>query len=130
MGPRLHFTLDLPAELANVNVPTLLLQPIVENSIKHGLEPQLGGGDVTVRARQNGDVLTLEVIDSGVGLSAGQPGSPASASAAASDGGFGLAQVRERLLTAFGASATIQIAANEPIGTRVTITYPTTGLKA
>ena len=121
MGPRLRFILDLPSALANVDVPTLLLQPIVENSIKHGLEPQLGGGDVTVRARQNGSFLTLEVLDTGVGLRTSQSGT--------SDGGFGLAQVRERLLTAYGDSATIQIAANEPTGTRVTITYPSPALK-
>ena len=129
MGPRLRFTLDMPSALANVNVPTLLLQPIVENSIKHGLEPQPGGGDVTVRARQNGDVLTLEVIDTGVGWRAHQPDSAGSASTATSDGGFGLAQVRERLFTAYGAGATVLIAANHPTGTHVTITYPSPALK-
>ena len=130
MGPRLRFTLDLPLELADVNVPTLLLQPLVENSIKHGLEPQLGGGEVTVAARQNGNILTLEVSDTGVGLRTSQPGSAHNISTGNSDGGFGLAQVRERLVTAYGASATIQVAANDPTGTRVTITYPTTALKA
>lgn len=129
MGPRLQFNLDLPVVLANVNVPTLLLQPIVENSIKHGLEPQVDGGTVTVRARQNGDVLTLEVIDTGVGWRAHQPDSADSASTATSDGGFGLAQVRERLFTAYGAGATVLIAANHPTGTRVTITYPSPALK-
>jgi hypothetical protein len=51
MGPRLHYALDLPADLADQSVPSLLLQPLVENSIKHGLEPKVEGGTITVRAR-------------------------------------------------------------------------------
>ncbi len=53
MGPRLGYELDLPADLANLSVPALLLQPLVENSIKHGLEPKVEGGTITVRARRS-----------------------------------------------------------------------------
>ena len=74
-------------------MPALLLQPLVENSIQHGLEPKVEGGRITVSARREGDQLVLEVRDTGVG--------PAGAPA---DGkGFGLAQVRERLATLYGA---------------------------
>ena len=59
MGPRLQFTLLLPPELAQLPVPPLLLQPLVENAIKHGLEPQVAGGHITVQARRNGPQLTL-----------------------------------------------------------------------
>ena len=52
MGPRLRYTLDLPPELATQPVPTLLLQPLVENGIRHGLEPKVDGGSITVRARR------------------------------------------------------------------------------
>ena len=92
MGPRLQFALDLPADLANQSVPTLLLQPLVENSIKHGLEPKVEGGTITVRARLAGkNMLCLEVSDTGVGFD----------STAAASSGFGLAQVQERIAAAY-----------------------------
>lgn len=92
MGPRLRFELDLPAELAAAPVPTLLLQPLVENSIQHGLEPKVEGGSIRVSARRSGAMLLLEVADTGVG-----PGDTPTISGK----GFGLAQVRERLATAY-----------------------------
>ena len=116
MGPRLKFTLALPPQLASHAVPTLLLQPLVENSIKHGLEPRVEGGDITVRATQSAGFLTLEVADTGAGQNAAGAHKPGS--------GFGLAQVRERLATAYGNTATLAIAANAPTGTVITITLP------
>lgn len=116
MGPRLRYTLELPAELAEQPVPPLLLQPLVENSIRHGLEPKVDGGSISVRARRAGDVLRLEVGDSGVGLA---PGSP-------SPSGFGLAQVRERLAAAYGDRAAIELVADSPAGTHVTLSLPCT----
>jgi hypothetical protein len=115
MGPRLRFNLDLPEALRDVPVPPLLLQPLVENSIKHGLEPQVAGGDISVCARQQGGQLLLEVRDSGVGCNATthQPGS-----------GFGMTQVRERLATAYGQQATIIFIANNDRGMRTQITFP------
>ena len=121
MGTRLQFTLDLPPELASLSVPPLLLQPIVENSIKHGLEPKVEGGSITVRARCTNKVLTLEVLDTGVGVAAsGQ----SAATSKENEGGFGLAQVRERLATAYGPAATIKVVANYPTGTGTIITFP------
>ena len=67
MGPRLAYTLELPPELAQHPVPALLLQPLVENSIQHGLEPKVEGGRITVSARREGGQLVLEVADTGVG---------------------------------------------------------------
>lgn len=100
MGPRLQVHLDLPAELSGAVVPPLLLQPLVENAIKHGLEPHVEGGELIVRARRVEDALCLTVRDTGVGLS-----TPASAPGT----GFGLQQVRERLRTMHGASADLEI---------------------
>ncbi len=68
MGPRLAVTLKLPGELAALPVPALLLQPLVENSIRHGLEPQVNGGHIEVSAERDGATLRLTVHDSGVGL--------------------------------------------------------------
>jgi sensor histidine kinase YesM len=70
MGPRLKYTLDLPDALKSINVPPLLLQPLVENSIQHGLEPKVQGGNIAVQARQVGNLLVLEVTDTGLGLNA------------------------------------------------------------
>ncbi len=114
MGPRLVFTLDLPAELAQQPVPTLLLQPLVENSIRHGLEPKIDGGCVTVAARRDGESVVLEVADTG----AGQAEAPV-------DGhGFGLAQVRERLLTLYGAAASVDFVSAPGQGARASIRFP------
>ena len=77
MGPRLRFELDLPEALRALPVPTLLLQPLVENAIKHGLEPKVAGGAITVRAaRGDAGDLVLEVADTGQGRVAvqSQPG--------------------------------------------------------
>jgi signal transduction histidine kinase len=115
MGPRLAFTLHLPRELAAEPVPTLLLQPLVENSVLHGLEGKVEGGRVDVAARRDGADLVLEVVDTGIGL--GAPG--------AQEGeGFGLAQTRERLATLYGAAATVRLAAEAAGGVRATVRFP------
>ncbi|MCJ0762450.1 sensor histidine kinase [Variovorax terrae] len=115
MGPRLRYTLDLPPELAAQPVPTLLLQPLVENSIKHGLEPKVEGGSVTVRARRQGAWLQLEVADTGVGPGGERP---------SGGSGFGQTQVRERLAAAYGPSATMEFIAPDDGGTRTLLTFP------
>ena len=124
MGPRLQTSLDLPPELAEVAVPTLLLQPLVENAIRHGLEPAIDGGQIRIDARRvdrpGGARLQLRVFDSGDGpVHAGTPGAGT---------GFGLTQVRERLLTLYGADATLTLtrtdSAREPPGTLALIDLP------
>ena len=114
MGPRLRYTLELPPELAQHQVPALLLQPLVENSIRHGLEPKIEGGSVKVSARREGDLLMLQVLDSGVGLTAPSPERP----------GFGTSQVRERLAATYGAQSAIEIIAVSAGGTCATVTFP------
>ncbi|MBS0302435.1 sensor histidine kinase [Ottowia sp.] len=116
MGPRLRTTLDLPDALRALPVPTLLLQPLVENAIKHGLEPCIDGGGIDVSAARAGDRLTLVVHDSGVGFE------PAQAAAAGTH--FGLTQVRERLAAAYGARAHCAVESAPGAGTTVTVTLP------
>jgi len=100
MGSRLQTQLSLPEALRDVGVPPLLLQPLVENSIKHGLEPHIAGGRIEVSARRDGDLLVLSVLDSGVGLGSGAP---------AGETCFGLQQVRERLGTLYGSRASLEL---------------------
>ncbi|WP_310385804.1 sensor histidine kinase [Roseateles sp.] len=118
MGARLRPVLDLPAELAELSIAPLLLQPLVENAIKHGLEPAIEGGELRVTARRVGRHLQLTVSDSGVGLS--QAGS----AEAQAGSGFGLHQVRERLATQYGPAATLNIAPAAGSGTLVTVEIP------
>ncbi|HEX7865050.1 MAG TPA: histidine kinase [Variovorax sp.] len=115
MGTRLRYTLDLPQELRDAPVPPLLLQPLVENSIRHGLEPKVEGGEIVVRARREAGQLVIEVSDTGVGLDAAPP----------SEGsGFGLEQVRERLATVYGAQGRMSIEPAPSGGTSTTLSFP------
>lgn len=117
MGERLSYQLDLPADLAEIPVPPLLLQPLVENSIRHGLEPQLAGGEITVSAQQTADgQLRLTVTDNGRGM---RP-EPESASGTH----FGLQQLCERLSNRYGTSATFNLIANPHGGTMACVVFP------
>jgi signal transduction histidine kinase len=119
MGDRLACTLDLPAELAELPVPPLLLQPLVENAIKHGLEPQRGPGRLTVRAWRADGQLHLQVRDTGRGLAAaGRDGT------AAPGTGFGTQQVRERLQALFGGRASFLLSEPPEGGTSADLTLP------
>ncbi len=117
MGERLRTTLELPAELASTPVPPLLLQPLVENAIQHGLEPHVDGGRLIVRARLDGDRLVLTVRDTGAGLAAAP---------AAGGTHFGLQQVRERLATLYGERGSLTLAAADDAdgGTVATVRIP------
>jgi signal transduction histidine kinase len=120
MGPRLAYALDLPPELQDTPVPPLLLQPLVENAIRHGLEPQVAGGRIDVQARllEGGTRVQLRVQDTGAGLAAGS---------CTSGTGFGLQQVRERLATLYGPAGTLVLQAGPADSTRGTCaiaTYP------
>ncbi len=116
MGPRLQYTLDLPEDLRGLAVPALLLQPLVENSIKHGLEPKVEGGHITIRASQQGQQLCLEVTDTGCGLKPSVE--------AADQSGFGLTQVRERLATLYGAAGTLKLVAVPAGETSASVEFP------
>ena len=117
MGPRLAVKLDLPQELRDLPVPPLLLQPLIENAIKHGLEPKVEGGRIEVAARRDADSLVLTVRDTGVGLSH---------EAATAGTGFGLRQVRQRLATLFAdrAQAALEPAGDADGGTVARIALP------
>ncbi len=116
MGARLRSRIDLPAKLAALPVPTLLLQPLVENAVKHGLEPKVAGGRIEVVARRDGDALVLSVRDTGVGLGA----SPAPGQR------FGTQQVRERLASIYGSAGTFALtpAGDGEGGTLATVRFP------
>ena len=128
MGPRLQVTLDLPAALRQTPVPPLLLQPLVENAIMHGIEPHVQGGRITVAARVDAQTLVLTVRDTGSGLqdAATTSATPPTPHQPAPGSHFGLAQVRERLATLHGALASLSLepAADGEGGTVVTLRLP------
>ncbi len=102
-----------------VPVPSILLQPLVENSIKHGLEPRIHGGTVTLRSRLDGDRISIEVADDGVGI----VGDPASAHRR-TNSGIGMKNVQERLEVLYGDQARFNVVSNPGRGTLVSIEIP------
>lgn len=100
MAHRLTFELDLPEDLGQIEVPSMLLLTLAENAIKHGLEPSIAGGKIEIKASREGSDVVLAVKDSGVGLS-DEPGN-----------GLGLQNVRDRLHLMFGERASFEIAEN------------------
>jgi two-component system LytT family sensor kinase len=100
-------------------VPSILLQPIIENSIKHGLEPRLKGGTVTLRSQLDGDRVQIEVADDGVGIGNKQP-----KSIRRSGAGIGMKNVRERLEVLYGNQALFTIISQPGRGTRILIEIP------
>jgi hypothetical protein len=115
MGTRLQVSLELPAELRDLPVPPMLLQPLVENAIKHGLEPHIDGGHLQVRAERHGKELRLTVQDDGAGLAP---------QASTSGTRFGTQQVQERLRTQYGDSARFSLQPAVPRGCVATIELP------
>ena len=112
MGDRLQVAIDLPADLNHATMPPMLLQPLLENAIKHGLEPKIEGGSVNLKAERNGAQLRISVIDTGLGFGN-----------APSDG-IGLKNVRERIEKLYGGAGSVSIEENQPSGTRVVLNIP------
>ncbi len=121
MGPRLSYALELPPELAATPLPAMLLQPLVENAIKHGLEPKVGPGRLTVQARRDGSHIEISVRDDGLGLGAnGQFHRPLDGPASS----YGLQHVRERLRSAYGPQATLTLNPLQPEGLCARVRIP------
>jgi two-component system LytT family sensor kinase len=112
---RLDVTLDVDPAAQSLACPTLLLQPLVENAVQHGLAPRASPGRVTVEARINGDALVVRVADTGVGFDPARAARPDS---------VGLSSVAQRLQAHYGDQATLTIESAPGAGTAVTITMP------
>jgi len=115
IGERLQFDTDIPADLATHPFPPNLLISLVENAIKHGIEPSADGGRVTIAARRANGRLAVSVTDTGRGLdSANVHG----------DAGVGLANIRERVAALYGSSGRFTLEPMQPRGARATIEIP------
>ena len=112
MRDRLSVSFDLPVELTHAEFPSMMLQTLVENAIKHGIEPKPEGGHIAIVAASSGDGITVTVTDNGLGfnLHAGD--------------GVGLSNIRERLKVLYGGSALLSIETPLTGGAHVSIRVP------
>jgi LytS/YehU family sensor histidine kinase len=112
LGDRLRSQVMIADELKRASLPPLLLQPLVENAIKHGIEPAIDGGDIRVEAERVGDQLLLRVSDTGAGMGAAGPE------------GVGLANVRARLASLYGDRGRLTLLPNSPQGVIAELRLP------
>src|SRR5690606_8477891 len=113
MGARLAVPVDVPEPLRATLLPPMMLQTLVENAVKHGLEPRTGGGTIWIRARATDGDVAVTVADDGDGFNTKTSGT-----------GIGLKNVRERLRLAFGGAASLSVVANFPTGGAATLSVP------
>jgi len=118
MGARLRYRIDVPDTLRALPIAPMLLQPLVENAIAHGLEPKVEGGEVVLSAREQDGRLRLEVSDTGVGLQAAPVRPPKQG------GGVGLSNLRDRLRSLYSGEAQVQLLENQPCGMTVRLLLP------
>lgn len=112
MGERLHFQIELPDALRKHPFPPMLLQPLVENAVTHGLAPAVEGGEITIKAREEADLMRIEVMDTGVGFSSFH------------NGGVGIENVKKRLQLLYGGKGRLILEENKPTGVRAIIEVP------
>jgi LytS/YehU family sensor histidine kinase len=112
MGDRLEYEIRLPEGLRSHVFPPMLLQPLVENAVIHGLEPKIEGGRLSITVAETEQSLKIEVIDTGLGLRS------------AHESGVGMDNVRERLHLLYGVKGRLSLEENKPNGLRVIIEVP------
>jgi sensor histidine kinase YesM len=114
MEDRLQTEINVPDGLMSAEFPPMMIQSLVENAIKHGLEPKAEGGSLIVKAEIVHGKLAVSVADTGLGFG----------KAATAGTGVGLANIRERLTLLYGNKASVTVTENQPSGTVVTILVP------
>jgi two-component system LytT family sensor kinase len=116
-GPNLAVTKDIAPDTRDMVVPSMILQPLVENSLKHGLQPKVGGGRLLIRSMRWQSYVILEVIDNGMGMTDDRL-------AQAAEAGIGLRNVNERLRVIYGASCQLKLQSVPGQGTSVRLEIP------
>ena len=117
MGDRLAVQVAVPEALRATPLPAMMLQTLVENAIKHGLEPRTGGGTIWIRAHRDDGLVAVTVADDGDGFISKTSGT-----------GIGLKNVRERLRLRYAGAANLSVIANFPSGVAATLTVPAGGV--
>jgi two-component system LytT family sensor kinase len=117
---KLRVIKELDPATLELLVPSMVLQPLVENAIKHGLGPRLDGGTITLRSRLAEGKLVIQVEDDGVGMA--EAGSQPAVDSVST--GIGMANVAERLTVLYGDAAKMSSGSREGDGTRITLELP------
>ena len=117
MGARLRYRIEADSDTRQLPIAPMLLQPLVENAIMHGIEPKMEGGEILVRAQVIDDALCVEVSDSGMGLGHAPP---------RPGGGVGLSNLRERVRQLHGPTAQLQLIENQACGVTSRLLLPLT----
>ena len=112
-GDRLRWRIDASAEASAMAFPPMLLQPLVENAVRHGIEPKVGGGEIGILAQIDNSTLRIAVCDDGMGLAAD-----------AESVGVGLSNVRARLATLYGDAGKLTLQSNDEGGVTATLVLP------
>lgn len=114
MGDRLMFEVEIPMDVYNISFPPMLIQPLVENAIKHGIEPKVAGGKISIKVSKKmpEKILKIEIADTGVGIESDL------------SYGIGLKNVKKRLNTLYQGKSSIVFETNKPSGLKVTIGVP------
>src|SRR6185437_8660272 len=127
-GEKLRVVKEIAENTLPIVVPSMLMQPLIENSIKHGLEPRISGGTVTLRSRiLSDDRLLIEIEDDGIGMEAEATAgvlSEAGWTGSASGNGIGMRNVRERMAVLYGSHAEVEIVSRPGRGTKITLIMP------
>jgi two-component system, LytTR family, sensor kinase len=116
-GPKLRVRKEIGPDTIDVVVPSMILQPLVENSIKHGLSRKVGVGTIVIRSWRENQRVVIEVEDDGMGFMMDRLDQPMAS-------GIGLANVRERLRVIFGATYQLRLASEPGKGTKARIEIP------
>jgi two-component system LytT family sensor kinase len=123
-GEKLRVVKEIAPDTLDLVVPSMLLQPLIENSIKHGLEPRISGGTVTLRSRIRNGRLLLEVEDDGVGVAPERPLHSPVSGLVRPGTGIGMKNVRERMEVLYGSDAVMEMESRPGRGTRITLEMP------
>jgi LytS/YehU family sensor histidine kinase len=113
MGDRLFYRIDIPDSLRHIMIPPLLIQPLVENAVKHGLEPAITGGEISIQAKREGDAVRITVADSGMGIDTTGTGN-----------NIGIGNIRKRLELMYGDRGQLFLEENKPRGVKVVVEIP------
>jgi LytS/YehU family sensor histidine kinase len=116
LGERLNYSIDIPDILFQQPFPPLLLQPLVENAVKHGLEPDKKGGDVKITANEGNGLMRIIVADTGKGFSS------------YNKEGIGIKNIKERIKLIYGEKGRLILEENTPSGVKAIIEVPKSGI--
>jgi LytS/YehU family sensor histidine kinase len=112
MGERLRYEIDIPEDMKEISFPPMLIQPLVENAVKHGLESSIEGGEILVTGSVSRGNIRMEVRDTGSGFHEN------------SKPGIGIENIKNRLKSLFGDRARLILEENRPSGLRAIIEVP------